>query len=324
VELLKVQDLSIQYMTKEGAFLALDKVSISIQKGCSLGVVGESGCGKTTLGMGIMGLLPENASVCHGEILFEGRDILKFNQKEMRRYRWKDVSMIFQSAMNSLNPVKRVGDQIKEVILAHEPHMSKQELQDRVEALFRLVNLPVERLRDYPHQYSGGMRQRAVIAMALALNPKLVIADEATTALDVIIQDQILKETKILQRDFGLSILFISHDIAVVFDVSDDIAVMYAGQVVEIGRKHQILKNPAHPYTKALLSSYPKLGLEKERLRPIPGDPKKSLVYGNTCRFMDRCPEVDRQCKANPPQWIELEEGHKIFCKGTAHAIANS
>jgi len=159
MELLKVQDLSLQYRTKSGPFLALDRVSISVPKGGSLGIVGESGCGKTTLGMSIMGLLPENASVVGGQILFEGRDILRLNPEEMRRYRWKDVSMVFQSAMNSLNPVKRVGDQIKEVIHAHEPAISKEELQERVEALFKLVNLPVKRMRDYPHQYSGGMRR---------------------------------------------------------------------------------------------------------------------------------------------------------------------
>jgi len=324
MELLKVQDLSLQYRTKSGPFLALDRVSISVPKGGSLGIVGESGCGKTTLGMSIMGLLPENASVVGGQILFEGRDILRLNPEEMRRYRWKDVSMVFQSAMNSLNPVKRVGDQIKEVIHAHEPAISKEELQERVEALFKLVNLPVKRMRDYPHQYSGGMRQRAVIAMALALNPKLVIADEATTALDVIVQDQILKETKILQKDFGLSILFISHDIAVVFDVCEEIVVMYAGQVAEVGKKDQILKNPAHPYTRALLSSYPKLSLEKERLRPIPGDPKKSLMFKIGCRFVERCPYAEKSCSDATAQWIELEEGHKILCRRNLYGTSNS
>ncbi|MFN3534600.1 MAG: ABC transporter ATP-binding protein, partial [Desulfatiglandales bacterium] len=263
MRLLEVRDLALEYRTKKGPFLALEDIHFHVEKGEVLAFVGESGCGKTTVGMSILRLLPENAHILKGEILFEGRDILRLSQEELRRYRWKEVSMIFQAAMNSLNPVKRVGDQIKEAIQTHEPDISKGELKGRVEALFRLVNLPLSRIGDYPHQYSGGMRQRAVIAMALALRPKLIIADEATTALDVIVQDQILKETRLLQKEFGLSFIFISHDIALAFEVADRVAVMYGGRIVELGSSHDLEESPTHPYTMALLDSYPTLTVER-------------------------------------------------------------
>jgi peptide/nickel transport system ATP-binding protein len=313
-EILKIEGLAVQYRTRSGPFIALDSVGFSLKKGGTIGLVGESGCGKTTLGMAIMRLLPPNAEITRGRILFEGRDVVGFSEEELRTFRWKEVSMVFQAAMNALNPVKRVGDQIKEAIYTHEPRVSKAELDGRVEALFRLVNLPTDRINDYPHQYSGGMRQRAIIAMALALRPKLVIADEATTALDVIVQNQILKETKLLQREFGLSLIFISHDIAVVFEVADEVAVMYGGQVVEMGNRLQLLTNPCHPYTKALLASYPRLLVQKERLKAIPGDPFKVTAYEHGCRFQRRCPESRPDCKGEAPPWVEVEQGHGVLC----------
>lgn len=313
-KLLEVKDLSLGYLTRQGPFLALDGINFSLEKGEALAFVGESGCGKSTLGLSILRLLPENARIMKGNILFEGKDILGFSNEDLRRYRWKEVSMVFQAAMNCLNPVKRVGEQIKEAISTHEPHLSKGELTERVEALFRLVNLPLARIRDYPHQYSGGMKQRAVIAMALALRPKLIIADEATTALDVIVQDQILKETKLLQREFGLSLIFISHDIALAFQVVERVAVMYGGQIVELGRSKDLEVAPSHPYTKALLASYPSLSLGRERLRPIPGDPVKVTALLKGCKFHPRCPEADDCCKEMVPSWIEVGEGHGVLC----------
>lgn len=312
--LLEIKDLSLEYRTRRGAFLALDDIHLEVSKGEAIALVGESGCGKTTLGMSILRLLPENARFLKGHIYFEGKDVLGFNGEELRRFRWKEVSMIFQAAMNSLNPVKRVGDQIREAIVTHEPNLSKRQVSERVEALFKLVNLPLSRIRDYPHQYSGGMRQRAVIAMAMALNPKLIIADEATTALDVIVQNQILKETKLLQREMGLSFIFISHDIALAFEVADRVAVMYGGQIVEIGRSKDLENRPTHPYTMALLASYPTLTMEKERLRPIPGDPIKVTEHQKGCKFSMRCPERDKECMALSPKWVDLGVGHKVLC----------
>jgi len=235
--LLDVHNLSIGYQTRKGFLRAVDGVSFSVEEGKSLGFVGESGCGKTTIGMTLMVLLPKNASVMADQIRYKGRDLLNSSPGEMRRTRWKEIAMIFQAAMNALNPVQRVGEQIVEAILVHEPTLDKAAAKERVEALFDLVHIPRERIKDFPHQYSGGMKQRAIIAMALSCRPSLIIADEPTTALDVIVQDQILNEIKTLQQELILSILFISHDIAVVANVCHTIAVMYAGQIVEYGKR---------------------------------------------------------------------------------------
>ena len=251
--LLQVENLSIGYNTKDGYLKAVEGVSFALEQGQSLGFVGESGCGKTTIGMALMGLLPPNGSVTEGRILFEGKDLLEMSEEAMRAIRWKEIAMIFQAAMNALNPVQRVVDQIAEAILTHNPTLGKRGAIEQIEDLFQIVGIPKDRMRDYPHQYSGGMKQRAIIAMALACRPKLIIADEPTTALDVIVQDQILAETKNLQREFNISMIFISHDISIVADVSNDIGIMYAGQLVEYGPREEVFDSPVHPYTKALL-----------------------------------------------------------------------
>ena len=263
--LLEVKNLSIGYRTKQGYLKAVENVSFSLEEGRSLGFVGESGCGKTTIGMALMGLMPPNGSVGQGEILFDGQDLLKMTEAERRKTRWSRIAMIFQAAMNAMNPVQRVGDQIAEAILVHHPEVEKEAALRQVEGLFDLVGIPRDRLRGYPHQYSGGMKQRAIIAMALACHPKLIIADEPTTALDVIVQDQILEEVKKLQKEFNIGVIFISHDISIVADMCQDIAVMYAGQMVEIGPREAVFEEPVHPYTKALLSSFPTITGEKER-----------------------------------------------------------
>jgi peptide/nickel transport system ATP-binding protein len=247
--LLEVENLSVGYHTRKGYLRAVEGVSFSLEQGRSLGFVGESGCGKTTLGMALMGLLPPNGSITSGRMIFEGEDLLKKSEEEIREFRWKEIAMIFQAAMNALNPVQRVQDQIAEAILVHNPSLEKEEALQRVGALFKLVGLPKNRMRDYPHQYSGGMKQRAIIAMALSCNPKLIIADEPTTALDVIVQHQILEETKNLQKELGISIIFISHDISIVAEVCNDIGIMYAGQLVEYGYKGEVFDSPRHPYT---------------------------------------------------------------------------
>lgn len=312
--LLEVENLSIGYKTKYGHLKAVEGVSFALEEGRSLGFVGESGCGKTTIGMALMGLLPPNGSVTGGSIRFEGEDLVGMSLDEMRQIRWRKIAMIFQAAMNALNPVQRVVDQIAEAILTHSPKLGKREAIEQIEGLFQIVGLPKDRMRDYPHQYSGGMKQRAIIAMALACRPKLIIADEPTTALDVIVQDQILAETKNLQREFNISIIFISHDISIVADVSHDIGIMYAGQLVEYGPREEVFNSPVHPYTKALLSSYPTLTGNKSHLKPIPGETPNLIYPPEGCRFCDRCPAAGPTCKEGTPAWVDVGPRHKSLC----------
>jgi peptide/nickel transport system ATP-binding protein len=312
--LLEVEDLSIGYQTRKGYLKAVEGVSFSLDEGTSLGLVGESGCGKTTLGMALMGLLPPNGSIWRGRILFEGEDLSTMSEEDMREFRWRKIAMIFQAAMNALNPVHRVADQIAEAILAHDSTLEKDEAMTQVRGLFQLVGIPEDRMRDYPHQYSGGMKQRAVIAMALACHPKLIIADEPTTALDVIVQDQILEETKKLQKEFDISMIFISHDISIVAEVCHNIGIMYAGQLVEFGAKEDVFDAPVHPYTKALLSSYPTLSGEKSQLRPIPGEQPNLIHPPGGCRFCDRCPISGAMCRLESPEWAEIKPGHRVLC----------
>lgn len=312
--LLEVENLSIGYRTKKGLLRAVEGLSFILEEGTSLGFVGESGCGKTTLGMTLMGLLPANGTVTEGRIVFEGEDLLVLSDEEMRRIRWRKMAMIFQAAMNALNPVHRVDHQIAEAILAHQPALGKEEVAKRVEGLFQLVGIPRDRMKNYPHQYSGGMKQRAIIAMALSCRPKLIIADEPTTALDVIVQDQILEETKHLQEEFDISIIFISHDISTVADVCHDIAIMYAGQLVELGPREKVFDSPIHPYTKALLSSYPTLRGKKGHLIPIPGEAPDLINPPSGCRFYDRCSAKERSCKTDTPPWVETPRLHKALC----------
>jgi len=312
--LLEVDGLQVGYRTGRGFMRAVDGVSFSLGKGRSLGLVGESGCGKTTVGMALLRLLPPNGEVRGGRILFEGEDLLRKGEEEMRRIRWNRIAMIFQAAMNALNPVQRVQDQIAEAILTHRVSLSRKEAFDQVEGLFRLVNLPVERMRDYPHQYSGGMKQRAIIAMALACSPELIIADEPTTALDVIVQHQILEETRNLQEELGISIIFISHDISIVADVCHEIGVMYAGKLVEYGSREEVFGDPRHFYTRALLASFPTLTGEKRDLVPIPGETPSLINPPQGCRFCDRCPEAGNRCRLQVPDWLILSPTHRVLC----------
>jgi len=312
--LLVAENLSAGYQTQNGYLHAIEGVSFSLDAGKSLGFVGESGCGKTTLGMAVMRLMPSNGLIREGRILFDGEDLLTKTDEEMRQIRCQEIAMVFQAAMNALNPVHRVIDQITEAIHIHTPSHNKDEAYEQVRALFKFVGLPEDRMRNYPHQYSGGMKQRAIIAMALACKPKLIIADEPTTALDVIVQDQILEETKNLQREFGVSIIYISHDISIVAEICHDIGVMYAGQLVEYGAREEVFNNPVHPYTKALLLSYPTLTGEKSQLMPIPGEAPNLINPPFGCRFSNRCTEARVSCRSNPPVWLEITPTHKVFC----------
>jgi peptide/nickel transport system ATP-binding protein len=312
--LLDVRNLTIGYDTRDGYLKAVDRASFTLEEGKSLGFVGESGCGKTTIGMALMALLPPNGSVAEGEIFFQGKNLLTMAEDELRQIRWQKIAMIFQAAMNALNPVHRVNNQIAEAILAHEPALGKEVAMKQVAGLFQLVGIPKDRWKDYPHQYSGGMKQRAMIAMALACRPKLIIADEPTTALDVIVQDQILEETKKLQREFNIGMIFISHDISIVSEVCDDIIIMYAGQLVEYGPREEVFDSPIHPYTKALLSSYPTLTGKKSYLTPIPGETPNLIDFSLGCRFCDRCPGAKASCKIGSPAWVKVSSRHKALC----------
>ncbi|MFH2093131.1 MAG: ABC transporter ATP-binding protein [Pseudomonadota bacterium] len=312
--ILCVENLSIGYKTKKGLLTAVNNISFSLEHGMSLGFVGESGCGKTTIGMALMGLLPENASILSGRIHFSGQDLSRITEKQWRNIRGKDIAMIFQAAMNALNPVFRVGEQIAEAITTHNPDLSTAKVNDRLKTLFNLVEIPESRIFDYPHEYSGGMKQRAIIAMALACSPKLVVADEPTTALDVIVQAQILKEIKKIQQSMNMSLIFISHDIAVVAEVCENICVMYAGQIVEMGTKQDVFRSPKHPYTKMLLASYLSLDSEDDIFVPDMMETPDLTVTNTGCRFSVHCNCRSKKCQDEAPGWIELTSSHKVFC----------
>ena len=314
MDLLTVENLSITYRTRRGCLTAVDGVSFSLARGRCMGLVGESGSGKTTIGIAALGLLPKNAQVISGRILLDGQDLLSLASTDLRSIRWKKMAMIFQAAMNALNPIQRVEDQIMEAILTHTPDMGRDEAAARVAELFSQVGIPDQRRRDYPHQFSGGMRQRAVIAMALACRPNLIIADEPTTALDVIVQDQILKLLRRLRDDSGMSILLITHDIAVAADVCDDIAVLYAGQVVESGSRSEIFDAPAHPYTRALLSAYITLADPPDEAVALSGPSPDPIEPGQACRFNDRCCDAAIACREQPPAWKLLSPTHRVRC----------
>lgn len=312
--LLEVKNLSVGYQTAGGLLKAVDNVSFTVEARRSLGLVGESGCGKTTIGMALMGLLPENGKTTGGEVLLDGEDLLQKSEDELRRIRWKEMSMIFQAAMNALNPVRRVGDQLAEAILTHEPNVTKGQARKRVENLFHIVGMDTSRIDDFPHQYSGGMKQRAVIAMALALGPRVIIADEPTTALDVIVQDRILQEIINLQKEFNLGMVFISHDISIVAEVCHQIGVMYAGQLVEIGSVEEVFYTARHPYTQALLNSFPTLEGEKKQLKPIPGESPNLIGTLPACRYCSRCSHIESQCSLEKPHWQQFSDSHYVLC----------
>ena len=312
--LLSVENLTIGYETKKGMLRAVDRISFDLEKGHSLGFVGESGCGKTTIGMALMGLLPENAVILEGHIRFQGEDLVSLTETQWQQVRGAKIAMIFQAAMNALNPVFQVDEQIKEAIVTHQPDISDTDLSDRMNALFALVDIPVERMKDYPHEYSGGMKQRAVIAMALACNPSLIIADEPTTALDVIVQDQILREIKTVQDTTRTGLVFISHDIAVVASVCERICVMYAGQIVETGTRKEVFKSPRHPYTRTLLGSYLSLDNLNDIRVPEMKDSPDQMTDTNGCRFAGSCRSCSGGCAGRSPEWIEISSTHKAFC----------
>ena len=318
--ILSIQELSVHYRTDRGAIQAVDKASFDVPSGAVVGLVGESGCGKTTAARSITGVIPGNATIAGGGILFEGRDIAGLGHREMEPLRWREIAFIPQSAMNSLDPVYRVGAQLMEV-LVDRGGMDRPRARARSAELFEMVGLDPQRLRDFPHQFSGGMRQRAAIALALALEPKLIVADEPVTALDVVVQRQVLDVFKELQVRLGLSVILVTHDISVVAYTCDQVVVMYAGQVVESGPVASVLSSPFHPYTMGLYNAFPDLQSSAGTLVPIDGSPPDLMDPPGGCRFRDRCPFAESRC-AQPPAMAGVGEGHAAACWRTAEAAA--
>lgn len=309
---LRVDDLRVQYRVAGGYLKAVDGISFEVRPGQSLGLVGESGCGKSTVAKAILRLLPDDARV-DGQVLLDGKDVLRMSNKELRSIRWTKLALITQSAMNSLDPVYRVGDQIVESIVTHE-EMSKQEAWRRAEELFVLVGIAPERLRDYPHQFSGGMRQRAVIAMALSLNAGLLVADEPTTALDSIMQDQVLARIHRLQKELSRSMILVTHDMAVVAENCQTLAVMYAGRIIETGPIAVVLAAPFHPYTMGLRNAFPTITDERRQLISIPGNLPSLINPPVGCRFSARCPFSTEHCERADPALVEVGKGHYSAC----------
>jgi peptide/nickel transport system ATP-binding protein len=309
---LEVKELSVEYQTDAGAVRAVDRVSLDVAKGEFLGIVGESGCGKSTLLFAIARLLTPPAEIAGGSVHFGGRDMVAMTEPELRHIRWRDYSVVMQSAMNALNPVMTIGAQLRDAIEAHE-RQSAQSLRERSEQVMRLVGIDPVHLGSYPHQLSGGMRQRAMIAMALVFTPDLVIMDEPTSALDVVAQRSLMLQIKDLQRRIGFAAVFVTHDMSLVSHFSDRLAVMYAGQIVEIGDTRAVFADPKHPYTKGLMHSFPSISGPKERLVGIAGSPPDLLHLPSGCRFHPRCPSVMPRCRTEEPPFYQ-QDGDLVRC----------
>jgi peptide/nickel transport system ATP-binding protein len=313
--LLEVSDLRTHFATEDGEFAAVDGVSFALDEGRTLGLVGESGCGKSVTSLSIMGLVPKPGRIARGVIRFEGEDLRTASASRMRELRGNRISMIFQEPMTSLNPAFTVGDQVAEVILRHRA-VSQAEAQEQALAMLRKVRIPSpeQRYHDYPHRLSGGMRQRVMIAMALACGPKLLIADEPTTALDVTIQAQILELMRILREETGTAIILITHDLGVIAEVADEVAVMYSGRIVERAPVAALFSEPQHPYTIGLLGSIPKLDGEQARLATIEGQVPNAFTAVPGCRFHPRCPFAIDRCRREEPPLLGLVPGHDAAC----------
>ncbi len=314
--LIEVNNLKTHFFTEEGVVKAVDGVDFSIKPGETVGIVGESGCGKSVTSLSIMRLVESPPGrIVDGEILFEGEDLTKFSEKEMRKIRGNDISMIFQEPMTSLNPVYTVGDQITEALILHK-NLSKKEAKVQAVKMLKKVGIPLpeQRVDEYPHQLSGGMRQRVMIAMALSCDPKLLIADEPTTALDVTIQAQILDLMNGLKDEFGMAIMMITHDLGVIAEVSDRIAVMYAGKIVEYADAEELFANPSNPYTWGLLKSIPLLHKDIEKLFAIPGNVPSPLDFPDGCKFNSRCFLAEDKCYEEEPPLHEVKDGHVSRC----------
>ena len=312
--LLETKNLHTYFKTRRGVVKAVNGVSYSIEPGKTLGVVGESGSGKSVSAMSILRLLDGNGYVDSGEIIFDGKDLTKIPMSEMYHIRGNKISMVFQDPMTALNPTMRIGPQIAEGIKIHSK-VSRQEAEKRAKEMLETVGIPAQRYNDYPHQFSGGMKQRVVIAIALSCNPELLLADEPTTALDVTIQAQVLNLMKKLKKEFGTSMILITHDLGVVSDISDDVAIIYAGEIIEYGSKYAIFDNPAHPYTQGLFGAVPSMNEDVDRLAPIPGMPPDPTKRVQGCSFGERCPYAVETCHEAKVPMYEVEPGHFCRCR---------
>ena len=314
MSVLQVRNLRVTYRTQGGDVPAVRGADLDVARGEVLGLAGESGCGKSTIAGAILRLLPPRTKI-EGTILLDGENVLDMKAKRLRAVRWTGASIVFQGAMHALNPVRRVGDQIAEAIVTHQ-QSSEQDVMPRVGSLLEEVGLPPRRLRDYPHELSGGQRQRVMIAMALACSPNLVIADEPTTALDVMVQAQVLALLKNLQRELGLAMLFITHDLSVLVEVSDRLAIMYAGKVVEQGPSRAVFDEPAHPYTRALAAAFPSIGDPRFRRNPsgLGGDPPDPQAIPSGCPFHPRCPVAFDACPTIVPDLYRAGDGRRAAC----------
>jgi len=313
--LLQVQNLTVNYRTLSGWVRAAEGVNFEVEEGIALGLAGESGCGKTTVAMSLLKILPRGGVIRRGRVVFDGTDLVPLSEASMRKIRWKGISIVFQGAMNALNPVYKVGDQIGEAIKTHEPGVSGADVKSRVEMLLETVGIEPSRADNFPHEFSGGMRQRALIAMALAASPKMLIADEPGTALDVIVQAQTLKLLRDLKDRLGLSMIMISHDLSIIAETCEKLAIMYAGKIVEYGDTRSIFRNPMHPYTQGLIKAFPSIKGERVRLTSIPGQPPDLLHPPPACRFNPRCPYVMDICKKiEPPLEEHGDQGHLAAC----------
>lgn len=314
-ELIRIEDLTIHYETDDGIVMALNSVSLDMKEGETLGLVGETGAGKTTLARGILGLVPSPPGVVKGgRVFFQGNDLLQLSENQMRSVRGKSISMIFQDPMTSLNPVMTVGDQIMEVIEAHDKNLSKKELLEQACAMLEMVGISADREHEFPHQFSGGMKQRVIIAIALACNPALLIADEPTTALDVTIQAQVLDMIRSLKAKLNTAMLLITHDLGVVAQNCDRVAIIYAGEIMEIGDLQHIFKETKHPYTRGLIGSIPSLTKDVKRLSPIKGLMPDPTDLPTGCKFSPRCQFACEACKSDVPPLYEVSTAHYVRC----------
>ena len=312
--ILEISDLVIEYHTDDAVIHALNGINLSVKQGETIGLVGETGAGKTTIAKAIIRILQTPpAKFCSGKIVFQGENIMDIPEKEMRKIRGNKIAMIFQDPMTALNPVKKIGDQITEAISLHN-ELSKLEAARKAQEMLEMVGIPATRYNEYPHQFSGGMKQRVVIAMALACNPILLLADEPTTALDVTIQAQVLEMMQDLKKRLGTSVIMITHDLGIVAETCDSVAVIYAGEIVEYGTAEHVFDHPCHPYTNGLFDSLPRLDATDRKLKPIKGLMPDPANLPEGCKFCERCPKAQEDCSLQSPPVLEIEPGHLVKC----------
>ncbi len=312
--ILKLQNLEAGYIIKQGDIKAVDNVNFELKRGEFLGIAGESGCGKSTLAYTIMGLLEDNGRIFNGEILYQDKDLTSMTENELKAIRWQNISMVFQSAMNALNPVMKIGNQLIDTILSHKKDFTKRDAINKSKEMLKLVDITEDRMNAFPHQLSGGMKQRVMIAMAMILEPDIIIMDEPTTALDVVVQRTIIDKISDLRKQFNFSVIFITHDLSLLVEISDKLIIMYSGQIIESGLANKVYNNPLHPYTKGLMNSFPSLTGKLQDFGGIPGKPPNFLKLPGGCRFHTRCPMKQDICSKVAPPLQQINNDHTARC----------